>query len=120
MKKIRNRIVLGVLTALLLAAGVVTVLASECGDEKKLKSLMEKNDLYVQEGVFREFDTVKLASEGKLLSCFGNNAGSAYLVFDMPASPEQNTSLGSKEMGWPDEKATKYDDLKVENYPSNP
>lgn len=90
------------------------------GDAEKLKKVMEDNDLYVQKGLFTEFDTVKLASEGKLLSCFGNNAGSAYLVFNLPAAPEQDTSLGSKKMGWPDETATEYDDPKVENFPANP
>lgn len=85
-----------------------------------LKENLESKDFFVQEGTYRELDTVKLASEGKLLSCFGNNAGSAYIVFHMPAAPEQDTSLGSEELGWPDETATIYDDPEVENYPANP
>ena len=84
------------------------------------KEILEADDYYVQQGQYRELDTVKLASEGKLLSCFGNNAGSAYIVFNLPAAPEQDTSLGSEKMGWPDETATFYDDPKVENYPANP
>ena len=120
MKKIRSLITLGVLVMLFMSLNVFSVMAADEGDAKKLKSLMEENGFYVQKGLFREFDTVKLASEGKLLSCFGNNAGSAYLVFDMPPAPEQDTSKGSKEMGWPDGKMTEYDDPKVENYPADP
>ena len=89
-------------------------------DVAKLKDGLEKDGFYVQQGQFREFDTVKLASEGKLLSCFGNNAGSAYLVFNLPAAPEQDTSKGSEELGWPDEMATSYDDPAVTNAPANP
>lgn len=65
-------------------------------------------------------DTLKLASEGKLLSCFRNNAGSSYLTFSLPAAPEQDTSLGSEEYGWPDEIAAVNDDPEVENAPANP
>ena len=57
------------------------------------KEILEADDYYVQQGQYRELDTVKLASEGKLLSCFGNNAGSAYIVFNLPAAPEQDTSI---------------------------
>lgn len=85
-----------------------------------LKEYLEDDGFYVQQGQFRELDTIKLASEGKLLSCFGNNAGSAYVVFDLPAAPEQDTSKGSEERGWPDETATEYDDPEVENAPANP
>ncbi len=108
------------LTVLYMSAVTVMAKESKEGDTEKFRNLMKENDMYVQSGLFREFDTVKLASEGKLLSCFGNNAGSAYLVFNLPAAPEQDTSLGSKEYGWPDETATAYDDPKVENAPANP
>ena len=33
--------------------------------------------------------TIKEASEGRLMSCFGNNAGSAYTVFSLPAASDQ-------------------------------
>ena len=105
---------------ILTTACAVPVLAAEEGDVKKLRSALEEDELYVQSGEFREFDTVKLASEGKLLSCFGNNAGSAYLVFNLPAAPDQDTSLGSKERGWPDEIASEYDDPDIDNAPANP
>ena len=51
-----------------------------------LKALLEKDDFYVQEGKFIELDTIKLASKGQLISCFGNNAGSVYTVFNLPAA----------------------------------
>ncbi len=89
-------------------------------DPKALKTLLEQDAFYVQQGIYRELDTVKEASEGRLLSCFGNNAGSAYIVFSLPAAPEQDTSLGSKKLGWPDEIAAAYDDPAVENAPANP
>ena len=90
------------------------------GDAELLKTLLEEDAFYVQEGIYRELDTVKEASAGRLLSCFGNNAGSAYIVFSLPAAPEQDTSLGSEKLGWPDEIATVYDDPAVENAPANP
>lgn len=89
-------------------------------EQESLKDILENDSFYVQQGTYRELDTVKEASAGRLLSCFGNNAGSAYIVFNMPAAPEQETSLGNKELGWPDETATIYDDPDVPNAPANP
>ena len=89
-------------------------------EQETLKDILENDSFYVQQGTYRELDTVKEASAGRLLSCFGNNAGSAYIVFNMPAAPEQETSLGNKELGWPDETATIYDDPDVPNAPANP
>ncbi len=116
------------ITALLMAAALLcgsAAFAAEEGtdgapDVTPLWTALEADGFYVQQGVYRELDTVKLASEGKLLSCFGNNAGSAYLTFCLPAAPEQDTSLGSEQYGWPDEIATVHDDPAVENYPANP
>lgn len=55
-----------------------------------LRSLLEQADFTVQQGQFFELDTVKYASEGKLMSCFGNNAGSSYMVFNLPDAPGQS------------------------------
>ena len=85
-----------------------------------LKALLEKDDFYVQDGQFIEFDTIELASQGKLMSCFGNNAGSIYTVFNLPAVPDQDNAKGNPERGWTDETATIYDDPDKENYPANP
>ena len=87
---------------------------------KTLKALLEKDDFYVQEGKFIELDTIKLASKGQLISCFGNNAGSVYTVFNLPAAPEQDYAKGNPERGWADETAAIYDDPDIENYPANP
>ena len=112
---------IAVLLTLMLALGMNPVsLAAEAPDALMLKALLEEDEFYVQQGVYRELDTVKEASAGRLLSCFGNNAGSAYIVFSLPAAPEQDTSLGSEKLGWPDEIASAYDDPAIENAPANP
>lgn len=85
-----------------------------------LKQKLENDDFYVQDGVLYEFDTLKLASEGKLLTCFGNNAGSAYLILNLPPAPEQDSSPGNPERGWDPELPSAYDDPEVENAPANP
>ena len=105
---------------LILMLGAVSAAAEEGDRTQTLRSNLEESGFYVQQGLFRELDTVKLASEGKLMSCFGNNAGSAYVVFSLPAAPDQNTSLGSEARGWPDEMASAYDDPAVVNDPANP
>ena len=107
------------LAFLLLIGSVQLSLAGEAPDPGILKNLLSE-EFYVQQGVFRELDTVKEASAGRLLSCFGNNAGSAYVVFSLPAAPDQDTSLGSAKLGWPDEIASGYDDPETENAPANP
>ena len=59
----------------------------------------------VQEGHFEYLDTIALASQGKLISCFGNNAGSGYLVPMLPPAPNQDPAPAT-EMGkysWPAE-----------------
>lgn len=63
--------------------------SSAVGDTTQLKTLLEGSSFSVQQGSFYELDTIKAASEGKLLSCFGNNAGSSYTVFDLPEAPDQ-------------------------------
>lgn len=90
------------------------------GLPKDFKENMEQNNFYVQEGRFDELNTIELASQGKLISCFGNNAGSVYTVFYLPPSPEQDYAIGNSELGWDDEQATEYDNPDIENYPANP
>lgn len=90
------------------------------GLPQDFKENMEQNNFYVQEGRFDELNTIELASQGKLISCFGNNAGSVYTVFYLPPSPEQDYAIGNSELGWDDEQATEYDNPDIENYPANP
>ncbi len=90
------------------------------GRMNDFKANLENSDFYVQQGSFEELDTIELASKGKLLSCFGNNAGSVYTVLYLPPAPNQDFSKGNAERGWEDEKATIYDDPDVKNYPANP
>ena len=77
---------------------------------------------YVQEGHLEYMDTIALASQGKLISCFGNNAGSGYLVPMIPPSPNQD-SAPATEMGnfsWPAEVPSALYDASAENAPANP
>ena len=90
------------------------------GSPEALRTELENTDFYVQDGILYEFDTLKLASEGKLLTCFGNNAGSAYLILNLPPAPEQDASPGVPVRGWNPEMPTAYDDPDVENAPANP
>ena len=124
MKKALSMIILAVLITTLCFGTFFICRAEEVENSapspQELKSMLEKDSFYVQQGVYRELDTVKEASAGRLLSCFGNNAGSAYIVFSMPAAPDQDTSLGSEKLGWPDEIAAIYDDPEVPNTPANP
>ena len=59
------------------------------GDAAQFQSLLKDSGFTVQQGSFYELDTIKAASEGKLMSCFGNNAGSSYMVFNLPDAPDQ-------------------------------
>ena len=61
-------------------------------DHDILKTSLETAGFTVQQGSFYELDTIKEASEGRLMSCFGNNAGSCYRVFQLPDSPDQEVS----------------------------
>ena len=47
------------------------------GDVDAFEANLEAAGCVVQRGELRLLDTLQLASEGKLISCFGNNAGSA-------------------------------------------
>lgn len=44
----------------------------------------------MQQGHFEYMDTNALASQSKLISCFGNNAGSGYLAAMIPPAPNQD------------------------------
>ena len=71
----RLMIALSLMLALCFSFSVIQA-AEVTGSAEKLVSQLEDADFYVQNGYLYEFDTLKLASEGKLLTCFGNNAGS--------------------------------------------
>lgn len=88
MYMMRNCICVLLMIAVVLLSG--SCLAEE--QPERLRKLLEDADFTVQQGTFYELDTVQAASEGKLMSCFGNNAGSAYMVFDLPNAPEQTVA----------------------------
>ena len=111
-----------VLMAAIICFGTACVAedASVGASPEALRSRLEDVGFYVQDGTLYEFDTLRLASEGKLLTCFGNNAGSAYLILDLPPAPEQDAAVGDAERGWAGERETAYDDPDIENAPANP
>ena len=98
----------------------VTEVFHSNGSPEALRTGLENAGFYVQDGILYEFDTLKLASEGKLLTCFGNNAGSAYLILNLPPAPDQDASPGVPERGWDPEMPSAYDDPEVVNAPANP
>lgn len=120
-KQFFNTFAAGNFAAAILAGGLVssTVLVSaneestteapensdtaQDNNASQLQTLLENEGFYVQQGSFYELDTLKEASAGRLLSCFGNNAGSSYMVFNLPAAPEQDNAKGNPDYNWPDE-----------------
>lgn len=105
--------------ALLVAAFFSAACVGQAEDLSTFVSSLE-SEYYVQQGTFAELDTLELASEGKLTSCFGNNNGSSYQVAFLPPAPEQDAAAGIPAMNWADETPTIYDDPAVENHPANP
>ena len=109
------------LIAVLLIAGLtVSAEAAEDRSPADLRKNLENAGFLVQNGVLYEFDTLRLASEGKVLTVFGNNAGSAYVILNLPPAPEQDAAPGDPERNWDGEMPAAYDDPEVENYPENP
>ena len=91
------------------------------GDPAQLAREFEAAGCIVQHGSFQELDTLKLASEGKLISCFGNNAGSTYLVNFLPPAPNQKPAAAVPEHGWPAEEPSPFfDPDAAETFPANP
>jgi len=71
------------------------------GDAETFIKKIETKGYSIQKGRYEELDTTKLASEGKLISCFGNNAGSSYSVIKLPDAPGQRVPNPTFEpAGW--------------------
>lgn len=92
------------LLALVALCGLDAALAENAKDNANrfVEALSQTCD--VQEGHFEYMDTIALSSQGKLISCFGNNAGSGYLVPMIP----------------PAEAPSALYDPSAENAPANP
>lgn len=95
--------------------------SSAYGNEDAFVSAMG-NDFFVQQGKFEYLDVVDLASRGKLVSCFGNNAGSGYFSPMLPPAPNQDPAKGVPNgfYDWPDEKPSSLYDPKQKTKPENP
>ena len=87
---------------------------------KDVRTLLEESGYYVQSGRLYELDTLEEASKGTLLSCFGNNAGSSYMVLDLPCAPNQEPATGVTQLNWPDEEPSEYYDETADNASANP
>ncbi len=91
------------------------------GDVGALAANLEAAGCVVQHGELRLLDTLKMASEGMLVSCFGNNAGSHYLVNFLPPAPNQDPAPAVEQRGWPaEEPSAHYTAGSEGNYPANP
>ena len=107
------------LLCLLLIGTSISALAEKDAPEE-LRTLLEDAGYYVQSGKFYELDTLEEASKGTLLSCFGNNAGSTYMVLDLPTAPNQEPAAGVPQLNWPDEEPSEYYDETADNASANP
>ena len=106
---------------LLLCAGLLTGLpAAAESAPQDVRTLLEAAGYYVQSGSLYELDTLEEASQGRLLSCFGNNAGSTYMVLDLPPAPNQEPAKGVAQLNWPDEEPSEYYDETADNASANP
>lgn len=90
------------------------------GDVDAFEANLQAAGCTVQRGELRLLDTLQLASEGMLVSCFGNNAGSHYLVNFLPPAPGQDPAPAVEERGWPAEEPPAGYDPTVDNCPANP
>ena len=107
--------------AICLILALLSLGAAVAENETSLAGLLSET-CDVQEGHFEYMDTIALASQGKLISCFGNNAGSGYLVPMIPPAPNQDAASAT-EMGnfsWPAEEPSALYDASAENAPANP
>ncbi len=73
---------------LILALLALLSLGAACAETETADSLASllSETCDVQAGHFEYMDTIALASRGKLISCFGNNADSGYLVSMIPSA----------------------------------
>lgn len=79
---------------------------------KAFISTLEESGFIVQEGKLNYVDILKLASEGRVPSCFGNNANAPYAVLTLPPAPNQDPSEGQ-------EPSIGYNPNNPNNYPAN-
>lgn len=82
------------------------------GNIRYFKEILEYRGFIVQKGRLRYIDILKLASEGKIDTAFGNNAGAPYAAYLLPPAPNQEPSPGQKP-------PKGYDPFNPNNYPPN-
>lgn len=85
---------------------------NKTGSIRNFISTLEERGFIVQEGKLKYFDVLKLASEGKTDSAFGNNAGAPYASYVLPPAPNQDPSPGQKP-------PKGYNPNNPNNYPAN-
>lgn len=82
------------------------------GSIRHFVKALEKSGFIVQKGRLRYIDILKLASEGKVDTAFGNNAGAPYAAYLLPPAPNQDPSPGQKP-------PKGYNPFNPSNYPAN-
>ena len=82
------------------------------GSINKFVKLLEERGFIVQKGSISYIDILKLASDGKVDTCFANNAGVPYAVYLLPPAPNQAPCPGQKP-------PKDYDPCNPYNYPPN-
>lgn|GEM_PF-3220791 len=82
------------------------------GNINKFVKLLKERGFIVQKGSIRYIDILKLASEGKVGTCFGNNAGVPYAVYLLPPAPNQDPCPGQRP-------PKDYNPFNPYNYPPN-
>ncbi|WP_237664876.1 hypothetical protein [Sutcliffiella horikoshii] len=82
------------------------------GNLQAFISNLEDSGFIVQEGQLNYVDILKLASEGLVPSCFGNNANAPYAVLTLPPAPNQDPTVGQ-------EPPIGYQSNNPANYPAN-
>lgn len=82
------------------------------GSIYKFMKILEERGFIVQKGSISYVDILKLASEGKADTCFGNNAGVPYAVCFLPPAPNQDPCPGQRPPKY-------YNPCNPNNYPPN-
>jgi len=82
------------------------------GRINKFVKLLEERGFIVQKGSISYIDILKLASDGKVGTCFGNNAGVPYAVYLLPPAPNQDPCPGQRP-------PKDYDPCNPGNFPPN-
>jgi hypothetical protein len=104
------------LLAMLNSCGAVTSSNSGAPLTQDINSFvraLQNDNFTVQEGQVVFYNSLKWASQGLIPTCFGNNAGSPYLMPVIPPAPGQTPATGQNP-------PANYNPADPNNFPANP